>query len=129
VKTQAPTVRSVRRISGAPTAPLPSWARAVSAPPASGSPALRPSGSPSLPPPADGRSPLLRRVHSYRRAGLLVGLLAFLRRRAACRGCDRARRFPSHPGLYGCAACARCLGSPERILQVSTTCPRKLWPV
>lgn len=87
------------------------------------------SADPALPQPGRFATALLRRVNSYRRAGGLVGLRAFLARRDRCRGCALARRRVTHPGLYGCGACTTCTGGPERLLQVSSTCQRGLWPV
>lgn len=121
-----PAIRSVRRLTGPADAPLPNWARGI--PVAKAVPSAPFLRLGKLPPAEGHRSPLLRRVNSYRRAGVLVGLLAFLRRRDACRSCPRARTAPTHPGLYGCTACTKCLGSPERILQAPTTCPLQRWP-
>jgi len=78
---------------------------------------------------APGVSPLLRRPRSYRRTGYLVGLLEFFRRRTACAKCDRRRTLPTHPGLYGCGSCSSCTGGPERMVQTTSTCPKKLWPL
>jgi hypothetical protein len=84
-------------------------------------------GDMPLPPAKDGRSPLLRRIHTYRRAGVLVGLLEFLRRRSDCSTCDRRRILPTHPGLYGCSLCSACSGGPERMLITQSKCAKGAW--
>ncbi len=71
---------------------------------------------------------LLRRVRSYRQAGYLIGLLEFLRRRAACSTCERRTTRATHRGLYGCGACSVCAGGPERMLVTASVCPLKKWP-
>lgn len=81
-----------------------------------------------LPPAKGGRSPLLRRVNTYRRAGMLVGIVEFLRRRSKCSACDQRRTLPTHPGLYGCRLCSTCTGGPERMLTVNSKCAKKEWP-
>lgn len=65
--------------------------------------------------------PMVRRARSWRRVGWLVGWRSFFMRRRACGGCEY-RRAGDHPGVWGCAVCTGCGGTPDRMLSTTSVC-------